>query len=172
MTTDRTVHIERELHIEARPEIVFAFFTDATHFLRWQGIEANLDPTPGGEYRVLLNNQGDRIAGRFIEVVPHSRVVYTWGWEQGGVAAVPAASTTVEVTLEPEGAGTRLRMVHRGLPDVPEVTGSHLDGWSYYLLRLAKVIAGHELDAAANDEDMRNIQGAAAQFDARFGTPH
>lgn len=169
MTAEPTLQVERDLHIEARPEIVFGFFTDAAQLLRWQGIEATLDPAPGGEYRVLLNGQGDTIAGRFVEVVPHSRVVYTWGWEQGGVPGVGAGSTTVEVTLRPEGAGTRLRLVHRGLPAAPDVASSHLDGWSYYLLRLVEIAAGRTPDAEAHLEDMRTIEGATARFDATFG---
>ena len=45
------------------------------------------------------------IRGEFVEVVPHRRVVFTWGWESE-LFAVPPASTRVEVALVPDGTGT------------------------------------------------------------------
>ena len=42
--------VEREVRIAARPETVFAFFTDPVKMLRWKGISATLDPRPGGIY--------------------------------------------------------------------------------------------------------------------------
>lgn len=53
MTADGTIAIEREMRIAARPEIVFGLLTDATQMLRWQGVEAELEPRPGGVYRVV-----------------------------------------------------------------------------------------------------------------------
>jgi uncharacterized protein YndB with AHSA1/START domain len=47
--------IEQEIHIQAPPEVVFAFFTDAAKHPRWMGRNAVLDPRPGGVYRVEVN---------------------------------------------------------------------------------------------------------------------
>ena len=44
--------IEHEIHISAPPEAVFAYFTDPNEHVRWMGLQATLDPTPGGTYRV------------------------------------------------------------------------------------------------------------------------
>jgi uncharacterized protein YndB with AHSA1/START domain len=65
--------------------------------------------------------------------------VYTFGWEQEGSPISPG-STTVEVTLHAEGTKTRLRLVHRGLPD--EAVEPHIQGWTHYLDRLAQRAAG------------------------------
>jgi len=46
----------------------------------------------------------------------------------------------VEITLVPDGEKTRVRLVHRGLPD--DAVGDHLQGWDHYLDRLAIVSAG------------------------------
>ena len=106
--------------------------------LEWQGIEATLDPRPGGVYR--CNVTGNDIAlGEFVEVVPHSRVVFTMGWEGEG-HPVPPGSTTVEITLTADGDGTLLRLVHRDLP-AAAVEG-HTEGWTHYLARLVVVAAG------------------------------
>lgn len=161
--------LERELRIDARPEIVFRFLTERDYLLRWQGIEAALDVRTGGEYRIEINDR-DVIAGRFIEVTPPTRLVYTWGWLSGGVEGVAPGSTRVDVTLEADGDGTRLRLVHTGLPG-GDVAASHGDGWSYFLMRLADVIAGRAPGARTSGGDMSMIAGASARFDERFGAP-
>ena len=71
-----------------------------------------------------------------VEVDRPRRLVHTWGWETGDEGAkVASGTTTVEVELEPDGDGTRLRFVHRGLPS-PEAAASHEHGWEHYLERL------------------------------------
>lgn len=78
-------------------------------------------------------------AGEYVEVTPMKRVVFTFGWEQDGNPIVPG-STTVEITLHPEGDKARVRLVHRGLPD--DAVADHGGGWANYLDRLAIRAAG------------------------------
>jgi hypothetical protein len=52
--------------------------------------------------------------GEYVEVVPNVRVVFTWGWEDETNPVVPG-STTVEVTLEPDGRNTVVRLRHLAL---------------------------------------------------------
>jgi uncharacterized protein YndB with AHSA1/START domain len=105
------------------------------------GIRAEIDPRPGGIYRVEPNGR-DVIRGEYLEVVADSRVVFTWGFEGAGYK-VPAASSRVEIDLTPEGKGTRLRLTHRELP--PEAREGHDGGWSHYLGRLKTVSEGGEV---------------------------
>jgi uncharacterized protein YndB with AHSA1/START domain len=49
--------VEREVRIDARPETVFACFTDPALLVGWKGLEATLDPVPGGIYRVVINSR-------------------------------------------------------------------------------------------------------------------
>ena len=73
--------VVRETEIEARPETVFGFFTEPDKMVRWMGSSAELDPRPAGVFRVDI--RGEWVArGEFVEVVPHERVVFTWGWER------------------------------------------------------------------------------------------
>lgn len=81
--------------------------------------------------------------GRFIEVTPFTRIVLTWGWSPGPFD-IPAGSTTVEYTLTPVDGGTRLHLLHHGLPQTPEIAAAHGVGWDHYLARLALVAAGGE----------------------------
>jgi uncharacterized protein YndB with AHSA1/START domain len=138
-TTTETA-VERELEIAARPETVWEFLVDPEKLARWFGSRASLDPRPGGHYRVDVIG-GHVASGEFVELDPPRRLVHTFGWEpEGGVAdAVPPGSSTIEIELEPGGAGTILRFRHFGLPDA-EMARAHAHGWDHYLARL--VVAG------------------------------
>ena len=140
MTPAGTKVVEHQLWIEAPVEDVFAYFTDPAKMVRWMGIEATLDPRPGGLTRIVVNPEAV-MRGEYVEVTPHSRVVFTWGWEDGRLGT-PSASTVVEVSLTPEGEGTRLQLTHRELPD--EAVAFHRLGWAYYLGRLEVTAAGLE----------------------------
>ena len=141
--------VEKEVRTAARPETVFSFFTDPDKMLRWKGIKPTLDPRPGGVYFVDMNGK-DRASGKYVEIVPHSRVVFTWGWED---SHVPPGSTTVEVTLRSDGDGTIVRLRHIDLPE--DQRAQHAEGWEHYLARLASAASGGDpgrdpLDSGGN----------------------
>src|SRR5262245_42305664 len=112
MTSPEEEVVERDLYIAARPEIVFSFFTEPAKLVRWLGIGATLDARPGGICRIHINER-EIVGGQYVEVVPYSRIVFTWGSEGSPLAL---GATTVEVTLLPEAEGTRLSLRHRGIP--------------------------------------------------------
>jgi uncharacterized protein YndB with AHSA1/START domain len=57
---------------------------------------------------------GATVVGRFVELVPHRRLVFTYGWEDGRLG-VPPGRTTVEITS-------------------PRTTApDHQRGWTYFL---------------------------------------
>ncbi|MGP3948582.1 SRPBCC family protein [Streptomyces sp. 7N604] len=121
-----------ERRIAARPETVFSFFTDRDRWLSWMGADGEFTFEPGGPYRTHVTGD-NHASGRFLEIDPPKRVVFTWGWEGGGMA-VPPGSTIVEINLEPDGDGTLLRLVHRDLP--PQARAPHAEGWNHYMDRL------------------------------------
>ena len=84
------------MRVDARPENIFPFFTDPGKMVLWKGDEADLDPRPGGIYRVNVTGR-DVARGQYLEVVPNRRVVFSWGWERAARPSGRAAST-VEVT--------------------------------------------------------------------------
>ncbi|MGE3074972.1 MAG: SRPBCC domain-containing protein [Dehalococcoidia bacterium] len=127
-TTTQTA-IERELHIEASPAIVFSYLTDPAKMTLWMGREVRANATPGGALEIDYNLM-DRMRGEYLEVVPNSRVVFSWGWSSLGDQTPPGASR-VEVTLTPDGNGTLLRLVHSGLEGAE--AESHSQGWDLFL---------------------------------------
>jgi len=130
--------VVREVVIAATPETIWPFLTEPSKYGEWGGAVQDLDPRPGGAYRVLLQSSNPS-AGTFIEVVPLEKVVFSFGWDVPG-HPIPAGSTIVEITLHPEGDKTRVRLVHRGLPD--DAIEDHGRGWAHYTSRLAAVAVG------------------------------
>ena len=63
--------VEREVRIAARPETVFEFFVDPDKMILWKGRRAELDATPGGVYRVEINDQAVA-RGEYVEIEPPS----------------------------------------------------------------------------------------------------
>jgi uncharacterized protein YndB with AHSA1/START domain len=127
-----------EVDIAAPVEEVFRHLTDPAAMTRWMGQHATLDPVPGGGFAVDVN--GVPVRGSYLEVDPPRRVVLSWG--MAGNPDLPPGSTQVEFTLTPTGSGTRLRLVHRNLPDsqLPD----HAAGWKHFLDRLLLAAAGHD----------------------------
>jgi uncharacterized protein YndB with AHSA1/START domain len=130
----------KEVYLDASPELVFSFLAERDKILRWMGLTLEIDPKPGGIFRLDPNGR-EVIRGQYLEVIPCRRIVFTWGWEEGDVR-VPAGSTIVEIDLIPEGAGTLLRLSHRNLPTEGDVRSKHEFGWSHHLSRLKIVAEG------------------------------
>ena len=144
-STTETTEVVRELSIAARPETVWDFFVDPAKAIRWMGIEATLEPEPGGLYRVEVV-PGTVARGTFVELEPPHRLVFTWGWEpraDGETYDVGPGESTIEVRLEAEGNGTLLRFVHRDLPSA-DAAAKHGHGWDHFLPRLVEAASGRD----------------------------
>jgi uncharacterized protein YndB with AHSA1/START domain len=134
-----------EVTIAASAEALWPHFTTAEGLLRWVGPDASADPAPGGALR-WTHPDGSTVVGRFVELVPYRRVVFTYGWEDGRWGVGPE-STTVEIDLVEHDGATTVRLVHRGLP--PEAVGPHAHGWRHFLgmLRSVPELGGVDPDA-------------------------
>jgi len=110
--SERELVVTRTINAPAR--IVFEAFTKAELFKRWwvpksfglSLLSCELDVRVGGTYRLVFSHKGSEpmaFHGRYIEVTPHSRLVWTNDEGDDG-----GAVTTV--TLEEKGGKTRLLM--------------------------------------------------------------
>ncbi len=131
--------VVQQMSVCAPTQLVYQMLTDPTLFVQWMAIDATLDPRPGGIVRWTHAN-GDTCAGRYVELVPGRRVVFTYGWERADVE-IPPGSTTVEIELTPTSDGTTtLQLVHSGLDD--PAADAHATGWAHYLGRLRSIVHG------------------------------
>jgi len=78
--------VEVTVLVPAGPSDVFGYFTDPARYVQWMGSEAELEPVPGGVYRVRMAD-GFSAAGRFVEVAYPSLVVFTWGFADDEAAS-------------------------------------------------------------------------------------
>jgi uncharacterized protein YndB with AHSA1/START domain len=135
-------YLSASVFVDAEPAEVYPYFTRPDAMGEWMGQHASLDPTPGGEFAVDVN--GVAIRGRYVVLEPPHRLVFTWGFS--GSDVLPPAASTVEVFLRPAGSGTRVEVVHRGLPE--EEAAKHRPGWRHFLDCLAgTVLAGRRQEA-------------------------
>ena len=125
-----------EIDLPAAAEEVFRHLTDPAAMIRWMGQHATLQPVPGGAFEIDIN--GVPVRGRYVEIDPPRRVLVSWG--VAGNPALPPGATEVEFTLTPTSTGTRLRLVHRGLP--ADQTSIHAVGWQHFLSRLSFAASG------------------------------
>src|SRR5215211_1975428 len=113
--TDTTV-VEQTVRISARPETVWRYWTDPERLCDWWGAVAEVDPRPGGTCRIEMDG-GPIMRGEYVELVPHERIVFSFGWEPTDRApAIAPGSTLVEITLTRDGDDTIMALRHSGIP--------------------------------------------------------
>lgn len=137
---DEALLVEREVRIAAPPDVVAAYFTEPAKLATWMATRAVIDPRPRGRVRLEFDRPDgttDVMLGEFVEITAR-RIVFTWGFEGG--TTLPPGGSRVEVTLEPDGTGTRVRLVHVGLP--VDQREAHAGGWTYFLDRLGGAVPG------------------------------
>jgi uncharacterized protein YndB with AHSA1/START domain len=137
-----TEEIVREVRIAATPTVVFPYFTDPEKLVAWKAATIELDARPGGRFRMDVTGRGDVAEGEYLDIDPPHRIRFSWRWEneRSDTDAAAQAPGVVEVTLTPDGDGTLLRLVHRGISG-PNRDGSAA-GWTHYLARLVIVASG------------------------------
>jgi uncharacterized protein YndB with AHSA1/START domain len=146
MTEPNTRQIEQTLRVNARPETVWRYWTDPRRMCDWWGQAAELDARAGGACIVDLGG-GAVMRGEYIELIPHERIVFTFGWDPHDDGPdLPPGSTRVEVTLTPDGNDTIMTVRHSGIPAVE--ADRHEAGWGEFLPRLAAA-AAHPTDPEA-----------------------
>jgi uncharacterized protein YndB with AHSA1/START domain len=108
--------IEREIVIDAPPGVVWSIVTEAQHLAGWFSDEAELELRAGGRMLLTWHEHGV-FEGRVETVDPPHVFAFRWQTRKGGFSETN--STLVVMTLEPEGVGTRLRVVESGFAALP-----------------------------------------------------
>ena len=143
MTETNTNVVEQTIRISARPETVWKYWTDPQRMCDWWGVAAELDPRVGGVCRVDMGG-GPVMSGEYVELVPHERLVFSFGWEPtGGVTVIAPGGSRVEVTLIEDAGDTIMTLRHSGLPDA--AAEHHASGWSHFLPILAAAVEGRSV---------------------------
>ena len=144
MLTKPSLTLKRR--IKAAPAQVFKAWTDPEKIVRWFGpaetvagsVRAQADVRPGGRYQ--MNFQTDdgehhQVGGIYREVVPDTRLVFTWAWR-----STPERESLVTVTIAADGDGTLLTLHHEQFFDQKARDG-HQRGWTGTLDKLERFFA-------------------------------
>ena len=131
--------IERTVEVAHPPGKVWAALTTAEGLGAWFGDEATIDLRPGGSARMRFSS-GFTVDMRVERV--EEPAVFGFTWQIYGLPEDDPRRTYVEFTLEPTGAGTRLKVVESGFAQLPEdayraAYDGNTKGWASELGELA-----------------------------------
>lgn len=130
--------VDLSRRIDARVETVWRIISTADGFGAWMGGRVRFEPVAGSEFVAEFPQFQTVIRG---EVLEHDdaahRIALSWGVESGPQAETFGPGTSrVEISLTPDGDGTRARLVHSSLPSAQEAR-NHEAGWRFHLSRLS-----------------------------------
>ena len=129
--------------LKAKRERIFRAWTQPEVMARWffpgEGwtCDVSSDLRVGGLWQALMRDaQGGEHNqfGEYREVVPESRLVFTWNCPDLGVHG-----SVVSVELRDADGGTELTLTHE-LPPDPKVRSGHEEGWQGCLGNLQKLL--------------------------------
>ena len=151
MTTSEYASIEREVYIDASPDIVFQVVSAPEHIREWWTSAADFEPDPGGSGWLAFGDPeagGKRVEFSVADAVPNRLFSFRWDFASGE-RAVAGNSNLVTFELIPEGSGTRLRFTEVGFTDrgwdeaeVKETHVDHTSGWDHFLPKLVRYAQG------------------------------
>ncbi|WP_030506507.1 SRPBCC family protein [Microbispora rosea] len=142
--------IEREIYIEASPEIVFEVVSSPGHLKEWWPDDARYEPAPGAAGDIVFGDPdagGAVVSFTVVDVRPPRTFSFRWTHPEAEVAA-EGNSLLVTFDLTPSGAGTLLKMTESGFREMgweaavlEQQYREHATGWDFYLPRLAPYVA-------------------------------
>ena len=143
--------IEREIFVEAAPEIVFDVVSSPEHLKEWWPDEAEVVASPGATGTLVFRRpppeETQVVPITVVEVHPPRRFSFRWVYDEG-TAPGPDNSLLVTFELEPSGEGTRVRMTESGFRErgwevavLEEAYREHTEGWDHFIGRLGEYVA-------------------------------
>ena len=146
MPQDEYGSLEREIEIDAPPEVVFTVVSSPEHLKQWWPDDCDLDPTPGAEGHLVFGDPGSPGAHlpqvTVVDAVPGRLFSFRWVYPEDE-AAGPGNSLLVTFEIEPTAAGSRLRLTETGWRErgweaavLEREYHDHETGWDFYLPRL------------------------------------
>jgi uncharacterized protein YndB with AHSA1/START domain len=148
--TDEALALRISRSFKAPRERLFQAFTEPKQLAKWWGPKGftvpdlALDVRPGGAWRTTMrapDGQDHIVSGVYREIVPPSRLVFTWGWETQGPRGHETV-VTIELFEVPD--GTRLEL-HQEVFESTNSRDQHAHGWAGCLDCLEEALAAGAL---------------------------
>lgn len=143
--------IEKQIHIDASPQVVYEVVSSPEHITRWWSDAADFEPTPGGSgvlaWDDKAHTQPTTVNLTVVDTVPGERFSFRWVHPDGETATA-RNSMLVTFALAPDGDGTLLTVTEEGMREqgweaaqLEQYYTSHEDGWTRHLTDLAAYAA-------------------------------
>lgn len=142
--------IQREIQIDAPPDVVFDVVSRPEHLKEWWPDDARYELLEGAAGEIVFGDVdagGMAVGFTVLEVQPPRTFTFRWT-QPSGEPAVAGNSLLVTFELTPSGRGTLLRMTESGFREMDwEVAvleqqyHEHVTGWDSYLPRIAPYLA-------------------------------
>jgi uncharacterized protein YndB with AHSA1/START domain len=136
--------IERELHIEAAPEVVYQVISTPEHLRQWWPDEADIEPVPGATGTLSFGSSCASVVPlTVVEADPPRRFSFHWAYDSASPTPL-----TVTFDLVPSGTGTLVRFSETGFREkgweaatLEDWYRDHSEGWDRFLPRLVTYVA-------------------------------
>lgn len=131
--------LRKTIFLKATPEHVWGYLTDPEKLAIW--FHKPKAPLEKGEYAMFGTTSGDKLMwGEVLVSEPFSQLEYTFT-----ITPMGAATSTVKWSLAEVAGGTRLSLVHEGLPIGEDAFGLTLaldKGWDEHMGRMRASLHG------------------------------
>ena len=143
--------IEREIFVEAAPEIVFDVVSSPEHVRQWWPDDARYEREHGSSGSIVFGDGaegGTETGFTVLSVEPPRSFSFRWT-HAVGERATEHNSLLVRFDLEPARGGTLLRMTETGFREqgweiavLEQQYTEHVTGWAHFLPRIAPYVQG------------------------------
>ena len=133
--------IEREIYVEASPEVVFEVVSSPEHLKQWWPDDARYEVTPGSVGEIVFGDRdadGAVVPFTVVDAGPPRRFSFRWT-HPADVVAAEGNSLLVTFELTPSSGGTLLKMTETGFREMgweaavlEEQYAEHVKGWAFY----------------------------------------
>ncbi|MET8875766.1 SRPBCC domain-containing protein [Nocardia sp. NPDC004604] len=139
--------IEREIHVDASPEVVFEVVSSPEHISEWWSDDASVEATPGAVGELVWGNRAQVVPITVVDAEPPRLFSFRWCYP-GDKVDNAAATLLVTFELTPSGTGTRIRMIETGFREMgweaaklEDVYRDHSSGWNTFIPQLGDYLA-------------------------------
>ncbi|MFI9413815.1 SRPBCC domain-containing protein [Nocardia gamkensis] len=139
--------IEREIYVDASPEVVFEVVSSPEHISQWWTDDAEFEVASGAVGELVWGDRAQVAPITVVNAEPPRMFSFRWCYPDREVAD-SAGSLLVTFELVPSGAGTTIRLIETGFREMgweaakaAEEYREHTGGWDTYIPRLGEYIA-------------------------------
>ena len=140
--------IERDIDVDASPEVVFEVISRPEHVREWWPDDARFEPVQGAPGELVWRNadtgETTTVDLAVVDVDPPKRFSFRWCFTEPDRSG---QSLLVTFDLLPTGTGTRVRMTETGFREtgweiavLERQYQDHVSGWDHYIPALGTYV--------------------------------